>query len=291
MTKHHRPEAAASRRVVLRALASSAGALALGGCATFAAGSRFDASRISVAPTLLVATTRKAVNGGRAKPWYGSERGPLALARAKLMSPSDDRFSFSAMGMGDWAIESVEPIRGQVGDLLAQAQVRDILVYIHGFRNTFEDSVLDAVRLSDGVTIASAATEADENYGRLSPDGKLLAYEYQQAGEANVFVRTFPSGTGIWQVSTGGGTSPVWSRDGKQLYYLTDRDLVASAISTSGGFSAGPPRAIMPRTLAAPDNAVKFDFAQIASDGRVLAALRRANGAGAPYRLVLNWNR
>jgi esterase/lipase superfamily enzyme len=148
----HRPDAAASRRTVLRALASSAGALALGGCATVAAGSRFDASRISVAPTVLVATTRKAVNGGRAKPWYGGDRGPLSFARVKLMSPSDERFSFSAMGMGDWAIESVEPIRGQVGDLLAQAQVRDILIYIHGFRNTFEDSVLDAVRLSDGVS-------------------------------------------------------------------------------------------------------------------------------------------
>jgi pimeloyl-ACP methyl ester carboxylesterase len=151
VTDQNRNEAAASRRAVLRALASSAGAIALGGCASLAAGSRFDASRISVAPTLLVATTRKAVNGGRTKPWYGSERGPLALARAKLMSPSDERFSFSAMGLGDWAIESVEPIRGQVGDLLAQAQVRDILVYIHGFRNTFEDSVLDAVRLSDGI--------------------------------------------------------------------------------------------------------------------------------------------
>jgi Tol biopolymer transport system component len=148
-----------------------------------------------------------------------------------------------------------------------------------------------AVRLSDGVTIASAATEADENYGRLSPDGTLLAYEYQQSGEGNVFVRTFPSGTGIWQVSTGGGKSPVWSRDGKQLYYLTDRDLVATAISTSAGFSAGPPRAIIPRTLAAPDNAVKFDFAQVTPDGRVLAAVRRTTGAGAPYRLVLNWNR
>jgi serine/threonine protein kinase len=117
-------------------------------------------------------------------------------------------------------------------------------------------------------------------------DGETLAHRLQRGP-----LPTFPSGTGIWQVSTGGGKSPVWSRDGKQLYYLTARDLVSSAVSTSAGFSAGPPRAIMPRTLAAPDNAIQFDFAQVTPDGRVLAAVRRATGAGAPYRLVLNWNR
>jgi hypothetical protein len=58
----------ASRRAFLRGLASSAGALALGGCAGLAAtGPRFDASALSVKPTLLVATTRKPVNGGRAR--------------------------------------------------------------------------------------------------------------------------------------------------------------------------------------------------------------------------------
>ena len=55
-----------SRRALLRGLASSAGMLALGGCAGLAAtGARFDASSLSVDPTLLVATTRKRVNGGR----------------------------------------------------------------------------------------------------------------------------------------------------------------------------------------------------------------------------------
>jgi len=137
---------------MLRALASSAAALALGGCASLAAGSRFDASRLSANPTILAATTRKAVNGGRGKPWYGSERGALSLARVKLMPPSDERFSFSAVGLAGWAIESVEPVPGQVGDLIAQSQGRDILVFIHGFRYTFEEAALDAAHLSDAIS-------------------------------------------------------------------------------------------------------------------------------------------
>jgi esterase/lipase superfamily enzyme len=147
-----RSEAVSSRRAVLRALASSGAALALGGCASLAASSRFDASRLSANPTILVATTRKAVNDGRGKPWYGSDRGALSLARLKLMPPSDERFSFSAAGLADWAVEKDEPLPGQVGDLIAQAEGRDILVFIHGFRYTFEEAALDAAHLSDGIS-------------------------------------------------------------------------------------------------------------------------------------------
>ena len=82
-------ELIASRREVLRGFASAGSLLALGGCAGLAAtGASFDASSLSVDPTLLVATTRKPVNGGRAKPWFGSARAhTMTLARAKLVPP------------------------------------------------------------------------------------------------------------------------------------------------------------------------------------------------------------
>jgi len=142
----------ASRRTVLGGLGASTAALALGGCASVSGETaRFYSSRLSASPTLLVATTRKAVSGARAKPWYGSERGQLSLARVRLTPPNTERFSFAAIGSGDWAIQQVEPVRGQVGDLIAEAQERSILVYIHGFRNTFEAAALDAAQLSDGI--------------------------------------------------------------------------------------------------------------------------------------------
>ena len=64
-----------SRRAFLRGIASSASVLALGGCASLGAtGARYDASSLTAEPTLVVATTRKPVNGGRTKPWFGPER-------------------------------------------------------------------------------------------------------------------------------------------------------------------------------------------------------------------------
>jgi esterase/lipase superfamily enzyme len=147
-------EATASRRAVLRGLASSAGALALGGCAGLAAtGARFDASALSMRPTLLVATTRKPVGGGRAKPWFGSERAStMSVARATLVPSDDGRFTMASVGLADWRLEAVEPVPGQVSDVLAQAGGgRDVLIYVHGFKQTFEKAALDAARLSDGI--------------------------------------------------------------------------------------------------------------------------------------------
>ena len=118
-----------------------------------ATGARFDASTLSVDPTLLVATTRKRVNGGRAKPWFGPERAStMTVARAKLVPPDDGRFTLAAVGLDDWRLDEVEPVSGEVSDLLAQAGGGpDVLIYVHGFKQTFETAALDAAHLSDGI--------------------------------------------------------------------------------------------------------------------------------------------
>jgi esterase/lipase superfamily enzyme len=102
---------------------------------------------------LLVATTRKPVNGGRAKPWFGPERAStMTVARAKLVPPSDSRFSLAAAGLGDWRLDGVEPMSGEVSSLVAQAGGGpDVLIYVHGFKQTFETAALDAAHLSDGI--------------------------------------------------------------------------------------------------------------------------------------------
>ena len=143
-----------SRRALLGGLASFSSTLALGGCAGLGAtGARFDASSLSGDPTLFVATTRKRVNGGRTKPWFGSERAStMTVARAKLVPPDDSRLSLASVGLGDWRLDDVEPVSAEVSDLLAQAGGgEDVLIYVHGFKQTFETAALDAAHLSDGI--------------------------------------------------------------------------------------------------------------------------------------------
>ncbi|WP_024515762.1 alpha/beta hydrolase [Bradyrhizobium sp. Tv2a-2] len=148
------PNVLVSRRALLGGLSSVAGTLALGGCTDMAAtGTRYDASSLSVDPTLLVTTTRKPVNGARAKPWFGPERAPeMTVARAKLVPPDDGRLSLAAVGLADWRIDTVEPVQGDVSTLLAQAGGGpDVLIYVHGFKQTFETAALDAAHLSDAI--------------------------------------------------------------------------------------------------------------------------------------------
>src|SRR5262249_35552585 len=85
-------------------------------------------------------------------PWYGTERAPkLNIARARLAPPSQNRFSLAAVGLDDWGIAGVEPA-ARVEDLIAPGgSSRDVLVYVHGFNQTFETAALDAIRLSDGI--------------------------------------------------------------------------------------------------------------------------------------------
>ncbi len=66
------------------------------------------------------------------------------------------------------------------------------------------------------------STPFDEVDPAISPDGKWLAYLSNESGQYEVYIKTFPSGEGKWQVSTTGSRGlPVWRRDGKELYFLS----------------------------------------------------------------------
>ena len=146
------PRTVASRRALLRLLTSAVSAVALDGCAALSDnGANIDAAVLSTNPTLLVATTRKPVNGARGRPWFGSERSSVMIARGKLTPPDEGRFSPASVGLSDWRLDAIERVP-QVGDLLRHATTtRDVLLYIHGFNQTFEAAALDGARLSHGI--------------------------------------------------------------------------------------------------------------------------------------------
>jgi esterase/lipase superfamily enzyme len=165
-----------SRRSALRGLGSAASLLALGGCTSLAStGARFDPSEISANPTVLVATNRKPVNGAHAAPWFGPERAALSVARAKLTPPGDGRFSLASVGLDDWRLDAVEPVF-QIGDLPGLSNgPHDVLIYVHGFNQTFETAVLDAARLSDGI-----AFRGDTMVFSWPSKASLLDYAYDR---------------------------------------------------------------------------------------------------------------
>jgi serine/threonine-protein kinase len=77
----------------------------------------------------------------------------------------------------------------------------------------------------------------------FSPDGRWIAYLSDEPGQFEIFARPFPGPGGVWQISTGGGSYPFWSRDGKQIFYrgLNNRIFVVDYTAKGDTFAAGKP--------------------------------------------------
>ena len=86
-------------------------------------------------------------------------------------------------------------------------------------------------------------TPADE-YGRLSPDGKWLAYVSDQTGRFELYVTPFPALGARSQISTGGAREPVWSRDGRELFYRNGTRLLAVTVRADTTFKWDPARVL-----------------------------------------------
>ena len=83
----------------------------------------------------------------------------------------------------------------------------------------------------------------DEQHPAFSPDGRWLAYQSNEAGQYEIYVRPFPGSGGKWPISSGGGTIPIWSENGRELFYLssTRRIMVVTYSAEGESFRASKP--------------------------------------------------
>jgi serine/threonine-protein kinase len=84
-------------------------------------------------------------------------------------------------------------------------------------------------------------TPANEWAGRLSADGRWMAYNSDESGRTEVYVQPFPGPGGKWLVSQGGGYNAIWSRDGRQLFYRHRDQIVMVDVETEPSFTIGKP--------------------------------------------------
>jgi serine/threonine-protein kinase len=86
-----------------------------------------------------------------------------------------------------------------------------------------------------------------EGCPEFSPDGRWIAYASDESGRREVYVQPFPAREGKWQVSNEGGTEPLWSRNGRQLFYRRPDQVWAVDVQTGSGFAASRPRLLFER--------------------------------------------
>ena len=138
-------------------------------------------------------------------------------------------------------------------------------------------------------------TPFDERNGQFSPDGRWVAYESNESGRFEIYVRPFPGAGGKWQVSTAGGSQVRWRHDGKELFYAApDERLMAAPVTpaTEGqALNVGEPAPLFMTHLAQGPGIVAFrsQYA-VASDGRFLMNVSVDQAAPAPpITVVVNW--
>jgi serine/threonine-protein kinase len=143
--------------------------------------------------------------------------------------------------------------------------------------------------IKTGMTTMLMKTAYNEREPSVSPDGRWLMYQTNESGRDEIYVRPFPNlQGGRWQISPDGGTRPMWSRDGKEIfYYQAPGRMFSAAVGSGPTFSAGIPRLLFSGNYAAPNDGRPYD---VTPDGTRFLMIRDDPRAAHRQMVVsLNW--
>ena len=129
-------------------------------------------------------------------------------------------------------------------------------------------------------------TQFNDFVATFSPDGHWIAYMSDESGQFEIYVRPFPGAVGVWQISTGGGSDPVWARSG-ELFYRNGDKMMAVDVRTTPIFKAGVPRLLFEERFA-PGVFLAYD---VTPDGKRFLIVKSAEQeqTSIQINLVLNW--
>jgi Tol biopolymer transport system component len=166
------------------------------------------------------------------------------------------------------------------------------LLYLEGVTTGGVGDLMVLPMAGDRKPIVFLKTRFDERGPHFSPDGRWVAYQSNESGLNQIYVRPFPGPGGQWQVSTSGGIQVRWRRDGRELYYIApDGKLMAVPIAVKdNAIEPGAPVALFqPPIWGGGTNSANRQQYDVAPDGRFLINVTAAGDISSPITLFLNW--
>jgi Tol biopolymer transport system component len=162
------------------------------------------------------------------------------------------------------------------------------------FREDFPETGHDLMVLSlEGERKVEPLLQArfNELNAEISPDGRWVAYESDESGAHEIYVRPFPDvKAGRWQISTAGGRMPLWARDGRELFFLASGGaLMSAAIDAGQTFVAGAPARLFDHHYYIGGASSIGRTYDVAPDGRGFLMIKPDTGQPASLMVVLDW--
>jgi eukaryotic-like serine/threonine-protein kinase len=146
------------------------------------------------------------------------------------------------------------------------------------------------LRLSDRKAEPFLRTQFNETAPAFSPDGHWLAYASDESGRFEIYVQPYPGPGGKYQISTDGGTEPIWNPLGKELFYRSGEKMMAAEIAMQPSFSAGKPRMLFQGPYL--PSAITYPYYDVSSDGQRFLMIKLEEQTSAPLTqivVVQNW--
>ncbi len=146
------------------------------------------------------------------------------------------------------------------------------------------------LRRSDRTTQPFLRTPANESAPRFSPDGRWLVYVSDESGRYEVYAQPYPGPGGKRQISTEGGTEPLWNRNGRELFYRSSNKMMAVQITTQQGFVFGSPRTLFDASQYMPPTgpySYPFPNYDVSPDGQRFLMITKESKP--QINVVVNW--
>jgi dipeptidyl aminopeptidase/acylaminoacyl peptidase len=221
------------------------------------------------------------------------------MARWPVWSPGGDRIAFASTRTGS-TILSTSSTSGEGEQVLLHVSTdallsdwsrdgRFLLYFAPDPRSGTDIWVLPE---DTRVPTVFLATPANEMWGQFSPDGRWIAFQSNETGRFEIYVRPFPGPGVAIPISTAGGVYARWSRNGEEIFYVApDATMMAVPIRhTPRTLSAGSPVALFrTRRVGGGVNVIRYGHQyDVAADGRFLMNVEPESNSR-PVTLVMNW--
>jgi serine/threonine-protein kinase len=195
---------------------------------------------------------------------------------------------------GQWSLHAVDTDFSSPPDLLSRSSQAipacwtpdgaDVI-----YTEWVEGGIWRVPGTAGGQPVLIVGSPRREVFPRLSPDGRWMAYVAEESGRLEIFVQSYPEVGARHKVSIDGGGEPVWSHDGRELFFRRGQGVyVVDVTGGTGGFSSGRPRLLFSGNYdTAPVGHQHYD---VSRDGRRFLMIRHGESLGpAEVRVVLNW--